>query len=74
MAKTFDLSGFICPLSKIKATQVLNNLENGETATIVLGDSDSFKSVAQELKARGFLPSFKQEGEKYLLTVTSSGQ
>jgi len=74
MAKTFDLSGFVCPLSKIKATQVLNNLENGETATIVLGDSDSFKSVAQELKARGFMPTFTQEGEKFLLTVTSSGQ
>ena len=74
MEKTFDLSGFVCPLSKIKATQVLNNLENGETATIVLGDSDSLKSVAQELKARGFMPIFKQEGDKYLLTVTSDGQ
>ena len=74
MVKTFDLSGFVCPLSKIKATQVLNNLENGETATIVLGDSDSLKSVAQELKARGFMPTFKQDGEKFLLTVTSDGQ
>ena len=74
MTKTVDLSGFVCPLSKIKATDALNKLNKGETATIILGDSDSFKSVAQELKARGLLPTFKQEGEKYLLTVTSSGQ
>lgn len=69
MAETFDLSGFVCPLSKIKATQVLNNLAEGKTATIILGDSDSFKSVALELKARGIKPSLKQDGAKYLLTV-----
>ena len=74
MVETFDLSGFVCPLSKIKATEVLNNLADGDTATIILGDSDSLKSVAQELKARGFMPTFTQEGEKFLLTVTSSGQ
>ena len=71
MAKTFDLSGFICPLSKIKATQALNELNDGETATIILGDSDSFKSVAQELKARGLLPTLKQDGDKYVLTITA---
>lgn len=71
MAKTFDLSGFVCPLSKMKATQVLNDLNDGDTATIILGDSDSLKSVAQELKARGFLPTFKQESDtRYILTVT----
>lgn len=69
MTETFDLSGFVCPLSKIKATQVLDNLADGKTATIILGDSDSFKSVAQELKARGIKPSLKQDGSKYLLTV-----
>ena len=70
MAETFDLSGFVCPLSKIKATGVLNNLANGETANIILGDSDSFKSVAQELKARGLKPTLKQDGAKFVLTVT----
>ncbi|MDO8687845.1 MAG: sulfurtransferase TusA family protein [Dehalococcoidales bacterium] len=71
MAKTFDLSGFVCPLSKIKATQVLNDLNDGDTATIILGDSDSLKSVAKELKDRGFLPTFKQESDtRYILTVT----
>ena len=69
MAETFDLSGFVCPLSKIKATQALNGLSEGETATIILGDSDSFKSVAQELKARGLIPTLKQDGAKYILTI-----
>jgi TusA-related sulfurtransferase len=69
MSETHDLSGYVCPISKIKATQVLNNLAAGKTATIILGDSDSFKSVALELKARGFKPSLKQDGEKYHLTV-----
>ena len=71
MAKTFDLSGFVCPLSKIKATDALNQLAQGETATLILGDSDSFKSVALELKARGIACTLKQDGGKYLLTVKS---
>ena len=71
MSKTFDLSGFVCPLSKIKATQALNELVDGETATFILGDSDSFKSVAQELKARGLQPTLKQDGDKYILTIKS---
>ena len=71
MAKTFDLSGFVCPLSKIKATQALDSLAKGDTATIILGDSDSFKSVAQELKSRGMAPTLKQDGDKYVLTITA---
>ena len=71
MAETFDLSGFVCPLSKIKATQVLNNLAAGATANIILGDSDSLKSVAQELKARGMKTAFKQQGATFVLTVST---
>ncbi len=71
MAKTFDLSGFVCRLSRIKATQALDSLADGDTATLILGDSDSFKSVAQELKARGLAPTLKQDGDKYILTVKS---
>ncbi len=71
MEKECDLTGFICPLSKIKAAEVMNNLDEGETARIILGDRDSFKSVAQELKARGIKPGFKQEGEsRFVFTVT----
>ncbi|MBI4284254.1 MAG: sulfurtransferase TusA family protein [Chloroflexi bacterium] len=69
--KEHDLSGFVCPISKIKATQVMDGLGAGETAKIILGDSDSLKSVAQELKARGLKPDFKQEADnRFILTIT----
>ena len=72
MEQEHNLCGFICPLSKIKATQVIDNLGNGETARIILGDRESLKSVAQELKARGIKPDFEQDGEnKFILTISN---
>ncbi len=66
-----DLSGFVCPLSKMKAAEVMDKLGEGETVRIILGDIDSLKSVAQELKSKGIKPSFEQEGEsKFFLTIT----
>ena len=71
MEETCDLSGFVCPLSKMKATEFMDNLGGGETATIILGDADSLKSVAQELKSRGIKPVFQQDGEtRFVLTIT----
>ena len=71
MEVKYDLCGFVCPLSKIKAIEVMNKLGEGESAQIILGDIDSFKSVAQELKTRGIKPGFEQEGEnRYVLTIT----
>lgn len=65
-----DLCGFVCPLSKIKAVQVIDNLAEGETAQLVLGDADSLRSVVQELKAQGIRPGFKKEGEnRFVLTI-----
>ncbi len=67
----YDLSGLICPLSKMKATEFIDNLDEGETARIILGDTDSLKSVAQDLKTRGIKPAFEQEGEnRFILTIT----
>lgn len=67
----YDLSGFVCPLSKIKATQLIDNLDGGETITLILGDLDSLKSVAQELKLREIKPHFKQENKnRFVLTIT----
>ena len=55
----------------MKATELIDDLNVGETAEIILGDADSFKSVAQELKTRGIKPAFKQDGEnKFILTIT----
>ena len=67
----YDLCDLVCPLSKIKATEVLDSLEKGQTVRIVLGNSESLASVAQELKARGIKPDFEREGEdRFVLTVT----
>jgi len=71
MKKEYDLGGLVCPLSKMKATELIDNLNVGETAEIILGDTDSLKSVAQELKIRGIKPAFKQDGEnRFILTIT----
>ena len=71
MITEYDLCGFVCPLPKIKATELIDNLDEGETVKIILGDADSLKSVVQELKGRGVKPSFKREGEsRFVLTFT----
>ena len=71
MKREYDLCDLVCPLSKMKATELIDNLDAGETVKIILGDTDSLKSVAQELKTRGIQPSFKQESEnKFILTIT----
>jgi len=69
--KEYDLCDLVCPLSKMKATELIDNLGEGETVKIILGDTDSLKSVAQELKTRGIKPGFEQEGEsRFILTIT----
>ncbi len=69
--KEYDLCDLVCPLSKMKATELIDNLGEGETARIILGDTDSLKSVAQELKTRGIKPAFEQAGEsRFILTLT----
>ena len=71
MEEKYDLCGLVCPLSKMKATELIDNLSEGETIRIILGDTDSLKSVAQELKTRGLKPGFEQEGEsRFILTIT----
>jgi TusA-related sulfurtransferase len=67
----YDLCDLVCPLSKIKATEVLDSLEKGRTVRIVLGNADSLASVARELKIRGIKPDFQKEAEdRFVLTVT----
>ncbi len=66
-----DLSGFVCPLSSIKATQVIDSLAEGETIQLILGDTDSLRRVVRELKTRGIRPGYEQESEnKFVLTIT----
>jgi len=69
--RAYDLCDLVCPLSKIRATELIDNLGEGETVKIILGDSDSLKSVAQELKIRGIKPGFEQEDKnRFILTIT----
>lgn len=68
--KEYDLCSFVCPLSKIKATELIDNLDEGKTIKIILGDIDSLKSVAQELKIRGLKPAFEEAEKKFILTIT----
>lgn len=71
MAEQCDLSGFICPISKMKATEFIKSLGEGEQATIIVGDTESLKTVAQELKSQGIQTAFEQkEDSKYFLTFT----
>ncbi|XUW99688.1 MAG: sulfurtransferase TusA family protein [Dehalogenimonas sp.] len=68
--KEYDLVDYVCPLSRIKAAQVLNGLQPGESVRILLGDAESLKSVAQELRVRGIKPAFEQQSEnRFVLTI-----
>jgi len=67
----YDLCDLICPVSKMRAAEIIDNLDDGETVSIILGDTETLKSVAQELKARGIIPDFeRRDGDKFVLTVT----
>jgi cysteine synthase A/cysteine synthase B len=69
--KELDLCDLVCPLSKIKAVELLDSLVSGESARIVLGDKDSLKSVAQESKNRGLQLDFTQKDEeRFILVIT----
>ena len=71
MDQEYDLRDLICPLSKVKATDLIDHLSDGETITIVLGDRESLKSVTQVLKTQRLEPSLEHDGEsRFALTVT----
>jgi len=71
VTREYDLCDLVCPLSKIKATELIDSMGEGEIAKIILGDADSLQSVARELKTRGIQPGFSHEAEnRYVLTIT----
>lgn len=71
IADEVDLCDLICPASKMKAAEIIESLEEGETVSLVLGDTETLKSVAQELKARGLRSDFeRRDGDRFVLTVT----
>ncbi|MCK4968456.1 MAG: pyridoxal-phosphate dependent enzyme [Candidatus Aenigmarchaeota archaeon] len=68
--KEHDIRDYHCPLSKVKTMEILSEMKTGDSAKIILGDSESLKNVAQELKTRGIKPDFKKENDLFLLTIT----
>ncbi len=69
--REYDLCDLVCPLSKMKTTELIDNLDEGETIKIILGDTDSLKSAVQELKIRGIKPVFEHTGDnRFILTIT----
>jgi len=65
-----DFSDLVCPLSRVKVGELIDTLHTGERVRIVLGDAESLKSVAQELRTRGIRPEFEQESEdRFRLTI-----
>ena len=68
--REYNLCGFVCPLSKMRAIELIDNLDAGQAIRIILGDTASLKSVAREIKSRGIKPDFEHDGEnRFILTV-----
>ncbi|MEL7562618.1 sulfurtransferase TusA family protein [Dehalogenimonas sp. 4OHTPN] len=68
--REYDLAGYVCPLSRIKAAEVLKGLNPGESIRMIIGDTESLKSIAQELRTRCIKPEFEKETEtRFILTV-----
>ncbi|MEW6143013.1 MAG: pyridoxal-phosphate dependent enzyme [Chloroflexota bacterium] len=69
--KEFDLSNLVCPLSKIKAVEALNDLSPGETARLLLADRESFKNTVQEFNRLGLKQtSSRDDAGRFVLMVT----
>ena len=65
-----DFTDLVCPMSKVRTVQVVESLLPGDSVRVVLGDLDSLKSVAMELKTRGFKAEFERESQsRFCLTI-----
>jgi TusA-related sulfurtransferase len=63
-----DLRGVTCPTNFVKAKLALEDLENGETAQILLDDGEPVKNVPRSLKSDGHrLIGLKQTEEGYYI-------
>lgn len=66
--QTIDLRGVSCPTNFVKAKLALEDLENGETAQILLDDGEPVKNVPRSLKADGHkLLGLKQTDEGHYI-------
>ena len=51
--QVIDLRGVSCPTNFVKVKLALEELENGDQATILLDDGEAVKNVPRSLKAEG---------------------
>lgn len=68
--KRYDLSDLVCPLSRIRATELIDRSQKGDVLAIELGDIESVKNLSAELKERGFKPEIRQtDDERFLVRI-----
>lgn len=73
LQKEYDLSGLLCPASKIEASRILNDLEHKNNVRLIIGNVDSLKSIIKDIKSRGLKSSFQKEGDdRFVLTVSET--
>jgi TusA-related sulfurtransferase len=66
--QTIDLRGVTCPTNFVKAKLALEDMENGETAQILLDDGEPVKNVPRSLKSDGHrLIGLKQAEEGHYI-------
>jgi len=68
--KRYDLSDLVCPLSRIKATELIDRSQKGDVLAIELGDVDSVRSLSHDLKERGIKAEVARTGnERFLVRI-----
>ena len=69
--QTIDLRGVSCPTNFVKAKLALEDLENGQQASILLDDGEAVKNVPRSLKTEGHKLLGLQQADEghYILTI-----
>lgn len=69
----YDISGLLCPASKIEASRILDEFGHKNNIRLIIGNVDSLKSIIKDIKSRGLKSSFHKEGEdRFVLTVSET--
>ena len=70
-----DLRGVNCPTNFVKAKLALEEIETGETASILLDDGEPVKNVPRSLKAEGHkLLGLRQTDEGHYVLELEKGE
>lgn len=70
LREEYDFTGFVCPASKVMATQIVDSLTKGQSTRIILGDRDSLQNIQRELKMRKLTPELEEVSDtRFVLTI-----